>query len=94
MSYSPMYQDVSVSQAGGVYEVVAQAEVLRQVLIRGVRCHYAKVVLVLEAKREFNIKKGQELHCHQHMFIQYNRRQLSLPKIQKSPENFTLFVTC
>lgn len=43
----PVYKNVAVAQPGRVNEIVAQAEVLRQVLIGRVGSHNAEVVLVL-----------------------------------------------
>lgn len=42
-----MDQHVATAQSGGVDEVVAQGEVLREVLVRGVRRHHAQIVFVL-----------------------------------------------
>lgn len=44
---SPVDQHVATAQSGGVDEVVAQGEVLREVLVRGVRRHHAQIVFVL-----------------------------------------------
>ena len=51
MGYLPMYKNIAVPKSSSVYEV------LRQVLVRRVRCHYAQVVLVLSTKRA-NLKKN------------------------------------
>lgn len=43
----PMNKNIAIPQSSSVNEIVAQTEVLRQVLVRGVRSHDAEVVLVL-----------------------------------------------
>lgn len=49
-NYSPMYQNVPAAQAGRVNEVVAQGEVLRQVLVGAVGGQDAQIMFVLRAQ--------------------------------------------
>lgn len=49
----PVYKYVAVPEPRRVYEVIAEAEVLRQILVWRIRCHYAQVVFVLLTKLKF-----------------------------------------
>jgi hypothetical protein len=46
----PVYEDVTATQSGRMYEVIAEWEILRQILIRGVRRYHTQVVFVLQQK--------------------------------------------
>jgi hypothetical protein len=48
--HSPVDEDVAATQSGRVYEVIAEWEILRQILIRGVRCYHTQIMLVLQQK--------------------------------------------
>jgi len=45
-----VYEDVAATQSGGMYEVIAEWEILRQILIRGVRRYHTQIVLVLQQR--------------------------------------------
>lgn len=47
----PVDEDVAVSQTCSVYEIVAEREVLGQILVRGVRGHHTQIVFVLAREK-------------------------------------------
>jgi len=48
--HSPVYEDVAATQSGRMYEVIAEWEILRQILIRGVRRYHTQIMLVLQQR--------------------------------------------
>jgi hypothetical protein len=48
--HSPVDEDIAATQSGRVYEVIAEWEILRQILVRGVRRYHTQIVLVLQQR--------------------------------------------
>ena len=46
----PVYEDVAATQSGRMYEVIAEWEILRQILIRGVGRYHTQIVFVLQQR--------------------------------------------
>jgi hypothetical protein len=45
-----MDEDIGAAQSGRVDEIIAEREVLCEILVRRVGCHHTQVVLVLQEK--------------------------------------------
>jgi hypothetical protein len=43
-------EDVAATQSGRVYEVIAEWEILRQILVRSVRSYHTQIVFVLQQR--------------------------------------------
>lgn len=58
-----MYEDVAAAQSSRMDEVIAEREVLRQILVRSVGRHHTEIVLVLQNRwrdEKLNIKSETE----------------------------------
>lgn len=71
--HSPVYEDVAATQSGRMYEVIAEWEILRQILIRGVRRYHTKIVLVLQQRD--GEKQGRKEERKSKISIQRDRTE-------------------